>query len=350
MIAADGPRPGRASPSRCPGLVEAEHGNAAARAEPRLVRDRRRRRARRPDARVPVRADNEANLAALAEHWQGVARDLENFICVFGEVGVGRRDLRRRRALPRRARFRRRVRPHHRRPRRPARASAARPAASRRSSARRRSPRRAGISRRRGRPRAQRHRGARAARGAGRSGCDPGPLPKQGRYLGIGLALGGEPVRRRRRRARRLLRPARPLARRRRPRASSRERVLSSAWSRCEVRAVGVRRGRRCPRGGGADSDVRAGRAVARRGACRRASARGFPDHAISATTRGLLSVRPRAGRQRSVPERTTKEVSTRARTARASTLTAEALNRAESACSVARPHINGTSPGGEPS
>jgi len=38
---------------------------------------------------VPVRADNEANLAALAEHWQGVARDLDNFICVFAEVGVG---------------------------------------------------------------------------------------------------------------------------------------------------------------------------------------------------------------------------------------------------------------------
>ena len=40
-------------------------------------------------AGLAVRADNEANLAALAEHWQGVARDLENFICVFGEVGVG---------------------------------------------------------------------------------------------------------------------------------------------------------------------------------------------------------------------------------------------------------------------
>jgi predicted NBD/HSP70 family sugar kinase len=36
-----------------------------------------------------VRADNEANLAALAEHWQGVARGLDDFICVFGEVGVG---------------------------------------------------------------------------------------------------------------------------------------------------------------------------------------------------------------------------------------------------------------------
>ena len=36
-----------------------------------------------------MRADNEANLAALAEHWQGVARDLDDFICVFGEVGVG---------------------------------------------------------------------------------------------------------------------------------------------------------------------------------------------------------------------------------------------------------------------
>ena len=39
--------------------------------------------------RVPVRAENEANLAAVGEHWQGVARGLENFICVFGEVGVG---------------------------------------------------------------------------------------------------------------------------------------------------------------------------------------------------------------------------------------------------------------------
>ena len=38
---------------------------------------------------LPVHADNEANLAALAEHWQGAARDLENFVCVFGEVGVG---------------------------------------------------------------------------------------------------------------------------------------------------------------------------------------------------------------------------------------------------------------------
>jgi predicted NBD/HSP70 family sugar kinase len=43
--------------------------------------------ARFPD--LPVRADNEANLAALAEHWQGVARGLDDFICVFGEVGVG---------------------------------------------------------------------------------------------------------------------------------------------------------------------------------------------------------------------------------------------------------------------
>jgi predicted NBD/HSP70 family sugar kinase len=38
---------------------------------------------------LPVRADNEANLAALAEHWQGAARGLDDFIYVFGEVGVG---------------------------------------------------------------------------------------------------------------------------------------------------------------------------------------------------------------------------------------------------------------------
>jgi predicted NBD/HSP70 family sugar kinase len=37
----------------------------------------------------PVRVENEANLAALAEHWQGAAQGLRSFICVFGEVGVG---------------------------------------------------------------------------------------------------------------------------------------------------------------------------------------------------------------------------------------------------------------------
>jgi predicted NBD/HSP70 family sugar kinase len=38
---------------------------------------------------LAVRVDNEANLAAIAEHWQGVARGHDNFVCVFGEVGVG---------------------------------------------------------------------------------------------------------------------------------------------------------------------------------------------------------------------------------------------------------------------
>ena len=37
----------------------------------------------------PVRVDNEANLAAVAEHARGAARGLQHFICVFGEVGVG---------------------------------------------------------------------------------------------------------------------------------------------------------------------------------------------------------------------------------------------------------------------
>jgi predicted NBD/HSP70 family sugar kinase len=38
---------------------------------------------------LPIQVENEANLAALAEHWQGTARGVRNFICVFGEVGVG---------------------------------------------------------------------------------------------------------------------------------------------------------------------------------------------------------------------------------------------------------------------
>jgi predicted NBD/HSP70 family sugar kinase len=44
-------------------------------------------RARLPE--LPIQVENEANLAALAERWQGGARSVRNFICVFGEVGVG---------------------------------------------------------------------------------------------------------------------------------------------------------------------------------------------------------------------------------------------------------------------
>ena len=33
--------------------------------------------------------ENEANLAALAEHWTGAAVGIDDFVCVFGEVGVG---------------------------------------------------------------------------------------------------------------------------------------------------------------------------------------------------------------------------------------------------------------------
>src|SRR5262249_26102421 len=38
---------------------------------------------------LPIRVDNEANLAALAEHWRGVARQLRSFLFVFGQVGIG---------------------------------------------------------------------------------------------------------------------------------------------------------------------------------------------------------------------------------------------------------------------
>jgi predicted NBD/HSP70 family sugar kinase len=36
-----------------------------------------------------VHVENESNVAALAEHWTGAAVGIDNFICVFGEVGVG---------------------------------------------------------------------------------------------------------------------------------------------------------------------------------------------------------------------------------------------------------------------
>ena len=38
---------------------------------------------------VPIRVENEANLAAVSEHMHGSARDLVTFACVSGEVGVG---------------------------------------------------------------------------------------------------------------------------------------------------------------------------------------------------------------------------------------------------------------------
>jgi predicted NBD/HSP70 family sugar kinase len=38
---------------------------------------------------VPVHVENESNLAALAEHWTGAAVGIDDFVCVFGEVGVG---------------------------------------------------------------------------------------------------------------------------------------------------------------------------------------------------------------------------------------------------------------------
>lgn len=44
---------------------------------------------RLPEVDLPIHVENEANLAALAEHWQGAARGVRNFISVFGEVGVG---------------------------------------------------------------------------------------------------------------------------------------------------------------------------------------------------------------------------------------------------------------------
>jgi predicted NBD/HSP70 family sugar kinase len=36
-----------------------------------------------------VHVENESNLAALAEHWTGAAVGIDDFLCVFGEVGVG---------------------------------------------------------------------------------------------------------------------------------------------------------------------------------------------------------------------------------------------------------------------
>jgi len=46
-------------------------------------------RAGEPGGGLPITVDNEANLAALAEHWEGAARDLDDVLCVSGGVGIG---------------------------------------------------------------------------------------------------------------------------------------------------------------------------------------------------------------------------------------------------------------------
>ena len=61
---------------------------------------------------LPLDADNEANLAALAELWEGVAVGVSDFMYASGQVGVGGGRRPRGRALPRLSRLRRRVRPH----------------------------------------------------------------------------------------------------------------------------------------------------------------------------------------------------------------------------------------------
>lgn len=41
------------------------------------------------DPSFPIRVDNEANLGALAERWEGVGRGLQDFVYVSGDAGVG---------------------------------------------------------------------------------------------------------------------------------------------------------------------------------------------------------------------------------------------------------------------
>jgi len=73
-----------------PGIVDA--ASQTLRRAPNLgwsdmqVADELRRRLR---LEVPLHVDNESNLAAVAEHWLGVARGVDDFMFVFGEVGVG---------------------------------------------------------------------------------------------------------------------------------------------------------------------------------------------------------------------------------------------------------------------
>ena len=38
---------------------------------------------------VPVFLDNDANMAAIGEHWRGIAKDIDNFVFVALGTGIG---------------------------------------------------------------------------------------------------------------------------------------------------------------------------------------------------------------------------------------------------------------------
>ena len=104
-----------------PGLVDIQHGCAARRAEPALAgRPGRRAAAASASTRrtLPLGVDNEANLAALAELWEGAATGIQRLHVRLGRDRRRRRHRARRRAVPRLSRVRRRVRPHDGRARR----------------------------------------------------------------------------------------------------------------------------------------------------------------------------------------------------------------------------------------
>ena len=67
---------------------------------------------------LPISADNEANLAALAELWEGAATGYSDFVYVSGEIGVGGGIVLGGELFRGYRGLRRRVRPHHRRGRR----------------------------------------------------------------------------------------------------------------------------------------------------------------------------------------------------------------------------------------
>ena len=121
-----------------PGLVDVARGTLLRRPEPALG-GRRGRRAAAPSGSATRRcrssADNEANLAALAELWEGAGARPARLHVRLRRGRRRRRHRARRRAVPRLPRLRRRVRPHDRGGRRACRARAAAAAAWRRAPA-----------------------------------------------------------------------------------------------------------------------------------------------------------------------------------------------------------------------
>ena len=185
---------------------------------------------------MPISVENEANLAALAEQWLGAGRDVPSFICVFGEVGVGAGIVIDGELFRGAHGFGGEF-GHMTVDRDGAVCACGSNGCLETLVGQEAIARRAGVARRDGRPYPAAS--PRSSCGGREQGDEAvlRSLAEAGTIARHRPRIGGEPARRRRRRARWVFRAAGAMAARERCRAALDTRVLSARWTRCEVRA-----------------------------------------------------------------------------------------------------------------